>query len=117
MIGAVANALVALHWSVLQARGEASTVLRLAFMSSFLTFTAFACGLYWGIVGVAAFYAGARWLYVVPSTWITTRGVSFAFWPALRAGGDMLRPRSLRPRLALRPGYCYSSWTFPRRSG
>ena len=89
-IGAVANALVALHWSVLQARGEASTVLRLAFMSSFLTFTAFACGLYWGIVGVAAFYAGARWLYVVPSTWITTRGVSFAFWPALRAGGDML---------------------------
>ena len=89
-VGALANSLIALNWSVLQARGEASSVLRLAFLSSAVTFAALICGLYWGIVGVAAFYAGARWFVVLPSTWITTRGVSFAFWPAVRAGGEML---------------------------
>jgi O-antigen/teichoic acid export membrane protein len=89
-VGALAKALVALHYSVLQACGEASSVLRLAALSSIVQFVALLAGLNWGIVGVSAFYAGATLLMVVPSTWITTRGVSFSFWPALRAGGDML---------------------------
>ena len=38
------------------------------------------CGIVWA----------ARWFLVVPSTWFTTRGVSFGFWPALRAGTGIL---------------------------
>lgn len=89
-VGGLANSLTALHWSVLQARGEAGMLLRLTLVSGGVTWAAFAGGLHWGIVGVAAFYAGARWLLVVPSTWITTRAVSFDFWPALRVGAEIL---------------------------
>jgi O-antigen/teichoic acid export membrane protein len=89
-VGGVANSLTNLHWSVLQARGEASTLLRLTFLSSIVTWAAFAAGLPWGIAGVAAFYAGARWLLVIPSTWITTRAVSFDFWRTLRAGAEVV---------------------------
>ncbi len=89
-LGGLASSLTNLHWSVLQARGEAAAVLRLTVVSSVLTISAFVAGLHWGIVGVAAFYAAARWLYVVPSTLITTRAVSFDFWRTLRAGAGML---------------------------
>jgi O-antigen/teichoic acid export membrane protein len=89
-IGGVAASLVNLHWAVLLARGEGSTLLRLTFWSSLVRWAAVLVGLPWGIVGVAASYAGVRWLLVVPSTWFTTSAVSFRFWPALRAGTGML---------------------------
>ncbi|CAN5682799.1 lipopolysaccharide biosynthesis protein [soil metagenome] len=89
-VGGLASSLTNLHWSVLQARGQASTLLRLTAGSSIVKWAAFAGGLPWGIVGVAATFAGARWLLVIPSTWMTTRGVSFRFSPALRAGAEML---------------------------
>jgi O-antigen/teichoic acid export membrane protein len=89
-IGGVAASLVNLHWAVLLARGEGSTLFRLTLWSSVVRWAAILVGLPWGIVGVAASYAGVRWLLVVPSTWFTTRGVSFRFWPALRAGAGML---------------------------
>ncbi|MBA2708718.1 MAG: oligosaccharide flippase family protein, partial [Gemmatimonadaceae bacterium] len=89
-VGGLAHSLVTLHWGVLQARGEAGTLLRVTLMSSVVTWAAFAAGLHWGIVGVSAFYAGAKWLLVGPSTWMTTKAVSFDVWAALRAGVDLV---------------------------
>jgi len=89
-VAGLASGLRSLNWSVLQARGAASTLLRLTFLSSVVKFGALVVGLPWGIVGVATTFAGASWLLVVPSIWMTTRGVSFKFWPALRAGAEML---------------------------
>jgi hypothetical protein len=64
--------------------------LRLTVLASVVTWAAFAGGLAWGIVGVAAFYAAAKWLLVIPATWITTRALAFDFWSALRASTAML---------------------------
>ena len=89
-LGGIASSLSALNWSVLQASGEAGALLRLTLLTSVVTWSAFAAGLAWGIVGVAAFYAAARWLLVIPTTWMTTRGVSFDFWATLRAGAGIL---------------------------
>ena len=85
-VAGLANSLASLHWSVLQARGEAGTLLRIGLISSAVTWVAFAGGLHWGIVGVALFYAGARWLLVIPTMLMMTRALSFDFWTALRAG-------------------------------
>jgi len=90
LVGALATALTNLQWSVLQARGEASTLLRLTLGSSIVKWAAIVVGLQWGIIGVATALAGARWALVVPSMWISTRAVSFGFWPALRSGSEML---------------------------
>ena len=93
-IGGVAHSLSSMHWSVLQARGEAATLLRITVMSAAVLWTAFVAGLQWGIVGVAVFYAVGRWLLVVPITLTMSRAVSFDFWAAIRAGTAML-PLSL----------------------
>lgn len=89
-VGGIADSVATLNWSVLQARGEAATLLRLTLVSAGVTWGAFIGGLHWGIVGVAASYAVAKWLLVVPTTWMTTRGVSFDFGATLRAGTEML---------------------------
>ena len=89
-IGGVAASLVNLHTAILVARGEGSTLLRLTFWSSMVRWASIVIGLPWGIVGVAASYAVVRWLLVVPSTWFTTRAVSFSFLAALRAGTGSL---------------------------
>jgi len=89
-LGGIAVSLNTLNWSVLQASGEARALLRLTLLESAITWSAFVAGLPWGIVGVSAFYAGARWLLVLPETWMSARATSFGFWACLRAGGDML---------------------------
>jgi PST family polysaccharide transporter len=89
-LGGLANSLSSLNWSLLQARGEGGVLVRLTILSSIVTWSAFVLGLRWGIVGVAACYAGARWLLVGPTTWITTRGAGFGFWVTLRAGAEIL---------------------------
>lgn len=89
-LGALATSLGALNWSALQARGEGGMLLRVTLLTSSLTWLAFVLGLPWGIVGVAAFYAGARWLLVAPVTWLTTRALSFDFRAGLWAGVGML---------------------------
>ncbi|HXG75978.1 MAG TPA: lipopolysaccharide biosynthesis protein [Gaiellaceae bacterium] len=85
-LGGVANSLMALNWSVLQATGEARVLVRVMVLSSLVTWSAFALGLSWGIVGVAAMYALARWVLVVPATALTTRALGFKLRPAIRAG-------------------------------
>ena len=57
-------------------------VLRLIVLTSCVSFLAFPVGLTWGIVGVAASYAVARWLLVVPTTWLTTRRYRSTSGPA-----------------------------------
>jgi O-antigen/teichoic acid export membrane protein len=85
-LAGVANAVVALNWSVLQATGRVGTELRLNLFASFVTIGAFALGVRWGALGVAGFYAGARWLLIVVNTRITTRAMSFDFTETLLAG-------------------------------
>lgn len=62
-----------LQWSVLQARGRAGTLLRYAVVSTVVNLGAFAIGLGWGIVGVAAGFALARTLMVPVITELTCR--------------------------------------------
>ena len=88
-LGGIAVSLNTLNWSLLQAAGEARALLRLTTLESAVTWAAFVAGLPWGIVGVAGFYAGARWLLVLPETWMTARATSFRFSSSLRAGGDV----------------------------
>jgi len=71
----VAHVLVTLNWSVLQARGRAGTLLRLNLLVSAVTVGAFVVGLRWGVAGVAGSYAVAKWVLVLPDTWITCRAI------------------------------------------
>ncbi len=89
-VAGLAHSLVALNSTILQAQGEAGWVLRVMLLTSAVTLSAFAAGLPWGIVGVAGFFAGAKWLLVVPDTWITTRKAGVPFWAALTAAGATL---------------------------
>jgi O-antigen/teichoic acid export membrane protein len=89
-VAGLAHSLGMLNWGVLAASGKGGALLRLTLLTSFVTWTSFAIGLQWGIVGVAAAYATARWLLVLPEAWITSRAVSFAFRPTLFAGGAIL---------------------------
>jgi O-antigen/teichoic acid export membrane protein len=89
-VAGVAHSLGMLNWGVLTASGAGGQLLRLTILVSAVTWTAFAVGLIWGIVGVAAAYAIARWLLVVPEAWITARAVGFSFWPTLVAGGGVI---------------------------
>jgi PST family polysaccharide transporter len=89
-IAGVAHSLQALNFAVLQATGKVGIELRLDLVLSFVTIGAFAAGVPWGAVGVAGFFAGAKWLCMLIDTWVTTRVMSFDFWEALLAGGSLL---------------------------
>lgn len=89
-VAGVAHSLVALHFSIVQACGQGNALLRLNMIVSIVTISAFVLGLPFGIVGVAGFYAVAKWLLVPVDTRITTTAVSFGFWRALRAGTGTL---------------------------
>jgi O-antigen/teichoic acid export membrane protein len=89
-LAGLAQTLVALHWSILTALDRPGTLLRINLFVTGLTVGAFVAGLPFGIVGVAAFYAGARWLLVLLDTWWTTRAISYPFWPSLRSSMSSL---------------------------
>jgi O-antigen/teichoic acid export membrane protein len=89
-LAGAAHAVVTLDWAILQARGKGGTLLRLYGFVAIVSVASFVIGLQFGIVGVAAAYAIAKWLLFLPDTWITTRGVSFRFWPAVRASAGPL---------------------------
>lgn len=89
-IGGIAQSLGTFNWSVLQATGATGTLLRLNTLTSAVTWISIVAGLPWGISGVAAFYATAKLLLVVPETWITARAVSFSFRASLRAGFESI---------------------------
>ncbi len=89
-IAGVGQTLVSLHFSILQSLGEGNTLLRLNLVVSGVTLAAFVTGVPFGIVGVAGFYAVAKWLLVPIDTRITTKAISFGFSPTLRAGTGTL---------------------------
>jgi O-antigen/teichoic acid export membrane protein len=84
-VAGVAHSLVTLNWSFLQARGEAGTLLRLNVLVTAVTVAAFAAGLHWGIVGVAAWFAASKWALVLPDTWMTCRSTPARTLQSLRA--------------------------------
>jgi O-antigen/teichoic acid export membrane protein len=86
-----------LQWSVLQARGRAGTMLRFAFASTIVNVGAFAIGLEWGIVGVAAGFAIARTIMVPVITHLTARELGLrlgdfprALWTVVQASAAMV---------------------------
>ncbi len=89
-LAGLAQTLVGLHWSILAALRKPGTILNVNVIVTVVTITAFIAGLPYGIVGVAGFYAGARWLLVPIDTYLTTRAVSYPFWSTLKAGGEIL---------------------------
>jgi O-antigen/teichoic acid export membrane protein len=89
-LAGLAQTLVGLHWSVLTALKKPGTLLKVNVIVTVATVSAFIAGLPFGIVGVAGFYALARWLLVPIDTYLTTRAVSYSFWSALKAGAEIL---------------------------
>lgn len=85
-VAGIANAVVTLNWSVLQARGLAGTLFRLNLFMTSVVIASFALGLIWGIIGVAACYAAAKVLLVIPEMWVTAGSVSMGLGRALWAG-------------------------------
>ena len=84
-IGGVAYSLGTLNWSLLMAVGRVGTLLRLNIVVTTVLVVAYAVGLFWGIVGVAALGAAARWALVLPETWIATRSTPISFWRTMQA--------------------------------
>jgi O-antigen/teichoic acid export membrane protein len=100
-VAGVAHSLVTLNWSVLQARGMAGLLLRLNVLTTVVTVGAFVIGLNWGVDGVAGGYALARWILVLPDTWITARTVDMSPITALRTSGIAVPLAALAAVLAL----------------
>jgi O-antigen/teichoic acid export membrane protein len=72
-IAGVAQSLQSLNWSVLQAFGRVGSLLRFMLFSTSLTVGAFAIGVHWGVVGVAAGFAIARGAILPVFTVMTCR--------------------------------------------
>ena len=89
-VAGVAHSLVTLNWTVLQGTGRMKVAFRLGLLVSALTVAAFAVGVRWGAVGVAAAYASIKLPVVLIDTYVTTRTVRFSFREALLAGGSIL---------------------------
>jgi O-antigen/teichoic acid export membrane protein len=83
-LAGVAYSLNTVNGLLLLVTDNAGGLFRLSVMVTVTVTVAVAIGLEWGIVGVAAAYALAHWLLVVPELWITTRRASFPLAPALR---------------------------------
>lgn len=89
-LAGLAQTVVAPHWSILTALDRPGTLFRVNLLVTAVTIAAFVAGLPFGIVGVAGFYAAARWMLLVLDTAMTTRAVSYPFWQSLHAGLDSL---------------------------
>jgi O-antigen/teichoic acid export membrane protein len=82
-VAGVGYALLTQNPTLLLVRNEMRTLLRWSAFATGFLLASIAVGLSWGVVGVAATYALARWLLVVPDTFITTRTASIPLRTAL----------------------------------
>jgi O-antigen/teichoic acid export membrane protein len=89
-VAGVAYSLGTLDWSLLVVRGRVRALLLLSALLTIGVTSAVAIGLRWDLEGVAACYAAAQWLLVLPAMWITTRAGRVDFRPTLRAAGSSL---------------------------
>jgi O-antigen/teichoic acid export membrane protein len=76
-LAGVSQSVQSLNWATMQSLGRAGTSLRLRLFSVPLTLVAFAVGLHWGVVGVAGFYALARFIILLVSVFVTARAIGF----------------------------------------
>jgi O-antigen/teichoic acid export membrane protein len=76
-LAGVSQSVQSLNWPTMQSLGRAGTSLRLRLFSVPLTIFAFAAGLHWGVVGVAALYALARVITLLVSVFVTCRAIGF----------------------------------------
>jgi O-antigen/teichoic acid export membrane protein len=88
-LAGVAQTYQTLNWSVIQALGKSGLLLRFMSYSSAVTVGAFVLGLHWGVVGVAASYAIARWIVLVGYTWLTSRVTALSPIQFLRSHADV----------------------------
>jgi O-antigen/teichoic acid export membrane protein len=72
-LAGVGATLQTLNWSTVQAMGQPGVMLRFRLFSTPVTLAAFAIGLHWGVVGVAASFAVSRFVVTPVSTFITCR--------------------------------------------
>jgi O-antigen/teichoic acid export membrane protein len=79
------QAMQQLNSSVLQARDRTGALLRFAILSSVLQLGAFAVGLQWGIVGVAACYAAVNTFLQPHYTALTARSVGLSLGACIRS--------------------------------
>jgi O-antigen/teichoic acid export membrane protein len=71
--------------SILQARDRAGTLLAFAVIAFVFSIGAFAVGLRWGIVGVAACYAFVNTFMQPFYTWLTARTLGMSVWTVVRS--------------------------------
>jgi O-antigen/teichoic acid export membrane protein len=98
-LAGVAQTLQTLNWSAVQALGRPGVMLRLRLFSTPLTLTAFAVGLYWGVVGVAALFAVVRYVITGVSSVVTSRVLRISLLASWR-------PEALVVALSLMMGVC-----------
>lgn len=72
-VAGASQSLQSMNWTVLQAAGRVGALLRFMIFSGIVTVTAFAVGVRWGVVGVAAGFAIARTLVLPVFTVIACR--------------------------------------------
>jgi O-antigen/teichoic acid export membrane protein len=72
-LAGVGSTLQTLNWSTVQAMGKPGVMLRFRLFSTPVTLLAFAIGLHWGVVGVAASFAISRFVVTPVSTVVTCR--------------------------------------------
>jgi O-antigen/teichoic acid export membrane protein len=87
-IAGLAQSLQSLNHSILQALDRAGALLAFMIFSATVTVSAFAIGLHWGVVGVAAGFAAARALVLPVFTAICCRAAQVR----VRAVAETLRP-------------------------
>jgi O-antigen/teichoic acid export membrane protein len=74
-LAGVGATLQTLNWATMQAMGRPGVMLRFRLFSTPVTLIAFAIGLHWGVVGVAASFAVSRFVVTPVSTTITCRAL------------------------------------------
>jgi O-antigen/teichoic acid export membrane protein len=87
-LAGVGSTLQTLNWSTVQAIGKPGVMLRFRLFSTPVTLLAFAIGLHWGVVGVAASFAISRFVVTPVSTVVTCRTLGCSPVWALR--GEVL---------------------------
>jgi O-antigen/teichoic acid export membrane protein len=83
-IGGIAQSLQVFNGPVYQAYGKPGLFLRFMLFSTSVTFGGFVVGLHWGVVGVAASFAFARWTVLAGNMWLLCRTLGLKLRRAVR---------------------------------
>ena len=78
-LAGIAYSLGTQNWNLLMVRKKLGALLGLTVLVGVVVVSGFAVGLHWGVVGVAAAYALAEWILVIPENAITARAGSIPF--------------------------------------